>query len=430
MSVYDIINEIIGNSIYILNCFLLIVFIFRFKFESNFKKIYFVLGFYLITIIFYSINNKFSLIMNNFFLIVMLLFHMFDEKPNKKIFIVLFIMFFETLLRGFAEVGLKILDIQGMFTAQIVIFIIIIIFSMITNKVFDIVISNYIDDTLWYIYMNMLIAIFAGILPLLVASSYGNSLNKRFNITILFTTLLMICASIISTVFYLKRMKENSAYKKELLLRKQLSEAENKYFESIVDEYKHLRSFRHDINGHMNVLYSLAKKEECFGVIEYIDNLRDGISTSILHRCSNVYIAATINQFLQTMEEKGILFEFTYSIIDEIHMKNVDICSLFNNLMSNAVEATIKNQKIRKITLDIQKVNCSLIIELQNTVHTNFDIKELKRGSTTKEDKKRHGIGLTNIDNVIKKYNGDIDYKLNDGVLIMNIVMLNIFDCS
>lgn len=424
----EIINESFENAVFILNCYLLIVFVFRFKYEANIRKFYYIIIFYLITVIIYLFLNKIAFTINNFILVFILLYNMFDESPNKKIFIVMFTMFFETFLRGFAVVGLKIFGVQGRFTAQIVVFIIIIIMSILLNKVLHIAISNYIDETLWYIYMNMLIAIFACILPLFVVSSYENSMNKNIFITIIFTTLLTICTAVFSTIFYLIRMKENNVYKKELMLREQLSEAEKKYFESIVDEYKHLRSFRHDINGHMNILFNLANAGKCDSIIDYLNNIKADMRTSKLQQCNNIYIAATINQFLHIIKEQAIEFEFTYAILEQIHMSSTELCSLFNNIMSNAVEATLKNQYMRKITLDIQKVHYSMMIELKNTVHANFDIVELKRGSTTKADKRIHGIGLTNIDNVINKYNGNVEYRLSNSTLIMNIVLLNIFN--
>ena len=45
---------------------------------------------------------------------------------------------------------------------------------------------------------------------------------------------------------------------------------------------------------------------------------------------------------------------------------------------------------------------------------------------TTKEDKENHGFGLITINNIISKYNGNIDYSIHDQYLIADITILNV----
>lgn len=428
MSIYDIANEFIENTISILNCFLIIMFVFKCKFIINVNKVYILLGYYVAMIFFFVSSKVIPFVIADFLLAVLLLYNLFDERTIKKFTIVILTICIEKIFYVVIQYGLNYFEVDGEFIGQILIFFIILVFLFILNKIFHISFVRGIDKKSSYIYINLLTGIFTLILPLLIISSYENELYRNLVIVILFISVLMIFAKILSTVFYLKKIEENDFYKEEIILKEQLIEAENIYFNTIVLEYQHLRSFRHDIDGHINILYNLAVLGENDKIILYLDEIKQGMKLNIVYKCNDIYVAASIHQFLSLINDNTIEFTFNYEVNAEIKMNNTDICSLFYNLMSNAVEAVLKTKNQRKIILDIQKSEYALYIKMQNTVHSNFDMNELERGNTLKDDNKKHGVGLLNIDKVIKKYNGDIQYELCENTLIISVVLLNVFD--
>lgn len=58
--------------------------------------------------------------------------------------------------------------------------------------------------------------------------------------------------------------------------------------------------------------------------------------------------------------------------------------------------------------------NSQIYITIKNTVADDIVIRN-NHLATTKKDKKYHGIGSRNVEQAIKKYNGELEYQCRDG---------------
>ena len=74
------------------------------------------------------------------------------------------------------------------------------------------------------------------------------------------------------------------------------------------------------------------------------------------------------------------------------------------------------------------RAECDILIKIVNPVDENFNLDIIKENKTTKEDKENHGFGLITINNIISKYNGNIEYSIDNKMLIVDITLLSILD--
>ena len=84
-------------------------------------------------------------------------------------------------------------------------------------------------------------------------------------------------------------------------------------------------------------------------------------------------------------------------------MNALDIISIFGNVIDNAIEACEKNS-VKEIRLKIWEANGCLFIEVINPV--NEIIIEQSKFMTTKKNKENHGLGLTCLNEAVKRYGG------------------------
>ncbi|MGX8833285.1 sensor histidine kinase [Amedibacillus sp. YH-ame6] len=312
--------------------------------------------------------------------------------------------------------------IESLIATIVTLFIVVamIILKMLaTNKY-----MNYFNEKISYVHIQLLICLSAGIFPLFIINIFGESLSRNSVIVIMVSSLLAIAASFISAFFYLKKEQENSNYRNEIILRDRLAETEKEYFDRTVEEYKKLRLFKHDISGHIHMVDSLLEQEQYTEAKEYVNQLKGRTHPNVLSQCSDVYIASTLNQFLNQLSENQIEFDLVYDLLKPLKMDRVDICSLFYNLMKNAIEASMKCES-RKISLQIDRVGYHVHIHLENSVHSGFTMDELDVGTTTKDNKHNHGFGLENIHHIIEKHNGDIRYEYQSQKLETSIILLD-----
>ena len=182
------------------------------------------------------------------------------------------------------------------------------------------------------------------------------------------------------------------------------------------------KAWQHDWSNHLSVLLFLVKSGEYQELENYIENLTKEIKVleKQLLNVDNVILKAIISQKIEVARNLGIEFILKLDIPEEIRIKNTDLSALINNLLDNSIEANIITGTYRWIKLEIFKMKENLYITVKNTI--NCEIKEEKGiYKTTKEDGK--GIGLKQIDKIVKSYKGSIIRKIEDNIFITKILI-------
>ena len=120
-------------------------------------------------------------------------------------------------------------------------------------------------------------------------------------------------------------------------------------------------------------------------------------------------------------------------VLSGIHVK--DICSLFGNIIDNAIEATqmLTDKDKRLITLSVRSRNQFIIIECEN--YTDGSSVRLKKNQerrifrglslpkTTKADNVKHGYGLKSIAQVAEKYGGNMNCSYEDEWFKVKVIL-------
>ena len=120
-------------------------------------------------------------------------------------------------------------------------------------------------------------------------------------------------------------------------------------------------------------------------------------------------------------------------VLSGIHVK--DICSLFGNIIDNAIEATqmLADKDKRLITLSVRSRNQFIIIECEN--YTDGSSVRLKKKQerrifrgvslpkTTKADNVKHGYGLKSIAQVAEKYGGNMNCSYEDEWFKVKVIL-------
>lgn len=101
-----------------------------------------------------------------------------------------------------------------------------------------------------------------------------------------------------------------------------------------------------------------------------------------------------------------------------------DISNIFGNIIDNAMECVAKyeEEEDRIIQGAVYQKNQFLIIRFENCCYEQL---KFKKGIpvTTKEDKTRHGYGVTSIIYTVKKYNGHVQIKCEDNWFVIKVLI-------
>lgn len=299
-----------------------------------------------------------------------------------------------------------------MFTAQII--------NFIFNK------TNLLTDLPGYIYVNMIFGFSATMFPLFVVQTYKLAIKSRLVIVTTAIAYINIVISLISIFMFIRNRNEKNQYYLDSIMKDKTLKLQEDYYKKIIDNYSNIRKFKHDIKGHLAVVNELINSKNYDEANVYIGNMSEAITGKDIYNTNNIYISSILNSFDQSFIDNKIEFDLSYYIISDLKMNSMDICSLFYNLILNAVEANLKIEDKRFIKLYIANIKNNVLIKIVNPIDENFNLDIIKENKTTKEDKENHGFGLITINNIISKYNGNIDYSIHDQYLIADITILNV----
>ncbi len=185
-----------------------------------------------------------------------------------------------------------------------------------------------------------------------------------------------------------------------------------KYMEASAES---TRSFRHDIKNHLLTISDLIKSNKCKQAEEYIYTIAGEKieNQNTFSDTGNIAIDSVINFKLNEALSKYIMIDADIDVPDNLLLEPSDITAVVGNLIDNAITATQNLEKEeRKIFVNIYYDKGRMFINIENT----FDGKLIKKNGkleTRKFDKEYHGYGLKNVQKIIEKYNGYIEYDNN-----------------
>ena len=101
-----------------------------------------------------------------------------------------------------------------------------------------------------------------------------------------------------------------------------------------------------------------------------------------------------------------------------------DICTIFGNALSNAVECeqTFPDISSRRIRVELTRINDFIRILVENHFEGQLNMKNGLPAST-KKDTEKHGYGLKSIRYAVEKYGGVMNVQAEDGVFRLKILM-------
>lgn len=184
--------------------------------------------------------------------------------------------------------------------------------------------------------------------------------------------------------------------KKRKGLEKQQSEAQKRmqaeeaYYDTLVEVNQGLRKVKHDLRKHMQVQDRM--KQTGAVITAYTGNrLLDALLTGKQEE------AQEAGQQLQIESEK----------LPELRLKDREIVSLFANLLDNAREAGTVAGEASRTYLQIWMEAGNLCIQVRNTKSDAIRL-DVNRMQTTKQDAASHGFGVSIIREIVEAYAGTI----------------------
>lgn len=220
------------------------------------------------------------------------------------------------------------------------------------------------------------------------------------------------------TVFFFA----TSGLKTALLVARE--QAEQRYFEEVDEKNAEARMLRHDMNNHLAAVAMLLQEKKTEDAKEYLRHVMEGLEATKPPVRTGIGVLDGVLMAKETAaKEKGIRINMEFEGgMQGCLVPDHELCSLFGNLLDNCVEACERlPQEKRWAKLKVNRQMEMVCIFCENP----YDEIKKEGGKlvTQKADSKNHGLGIRQMERIVKKHGGTMEIETENNVFSVSILL-------
>lgn len=267
----------------------------------------------------------------------------------------------------------------------------------------------------------MIVSILFGIGFILNPGSEVKTFYRLFQIIMNF--FLIGVLQILVFRLYLHIGKEK-AYQKENQLMKMNHRLLERQMELLEETVKTSRRIRHDVRHHNMVMAEYVKRGQNEELLQYLQDYTKEIDESSAENiCANTAVNNLLLAYTRWAKNEQIKVTLDIDLDRNITIPNIDLVTILANAYENAIYGCMEVKKQSKerecfIHLMIKRKQHKLVIYCSNTCRVET---ELKNGQPKPEF--TGGIGVLSIIKTAENFDGEYDFKNDDGVFVFRLIM-------
>lgn len=202
------------------------------------------------------------------------------------------------------------------------------------------------------------------------------------------------------------------------------SREEQRYYGEMNRRYLEIRELRHDIGNHLLVVQALIESGEIAQAKKYLAEVSEQNEQLALPVKTGAHVLdALLLKKLEQARAMNTTVSFEVSCpLGNCGISDYELCTIFGNLLDNALEAVQKPELERTVRVVIGKQMDMLYIRCENP----FSGALKQKGGvlqTTKPDASFHGYGLSRVRETVKKHGGELRITAREQMFCVEILM-------
>lgn len=194
--------------------------------------------------------------------------------------------------------------------------------------------------------------------------------------------------------------------------------------ELLEESAKEGRRFRHDARHHNAVIAEFARQGQQKELLQYLEEydrvMEDDVCENI---CANTAVNNILLEYTRWARREQIRVALDVEMGKELTIPNIELVTILANAYENAIYGCVEVRRQEPgrecfIHLMIKRKRNKLVISCSNTCRRG---EELENGQPKPEF--TGGVGVLSIIKTVEKFEGEYDFRNDDGVFVFRLVM-------
>ena len=183
--------------------------------------------------------------------------------------------------------------------------------------------------------------------------------------------------------------------------------------EALMDSYTTQRRLTHEFTNHMTALTALLDQGDLKGAQAYIASVSKTVAagTTIMDT-HNPLLDSILSKKYEEAAKVGVNIYFDLCDLKRMPFDSMDMVIVLSNLLDNATRAAAQALP-PEVHVRIRKTPEEYLISVRNRVQEDLLLEEGKLPGTTKKES-GHGMGLANVQDVLRKYGAEYTVSCRD----------------
>lgn len=263
--------------------------------------------------------------------------------------------------------------------------------------------------------LNLVALLFVAYLGYLAPLSYAQEISPFALVS--FTLLLSVIITVYVVFFYTIRYMNEAARTKQ-------AELQSEYLLGKIEAMQEMAEAtgraRHDMRHHNLLIAQYAKKGQSEELLHYLGEYEKAFDNQEEpNYCENLAANNILSTYVQKARKLGIEVRLGIILEQNIAITDIDLVAMLANLMENAINGCIHSGEPQPlIELQIRRKASKLVIYERNTAGEDTQFEDGIPVSVA-----GNGIGVSSILSSAKRYGGEYDFKLEQGVFSCQLLL-------
>lgn len=253
----------------------------------------------------------------------------------------------------------------------------------------------------------------------LVMFIIGQVFYLRYGYTLLIVNIIFLLAVNFYCLYLYYDFSKSQELKRQLEFDRRQNELAYRYYSAMDARLLNTRKVIHDIHNHMTAIEQLYLSGDIKDGNKYIKDVHELIdSLGLQYYTDNRMLNMILNDKLARTAACGVRTEVHLYHLKLEFMKDIDITTVFSNLLDNAIDAAAESKE-RFIEIKSAGFNDMLTIHIKNSVS-----KAVKTDSEMLHSTKRGhaGLGLGNVERTVQNYHGTLSLSCKDNLFCASLL--------